>query len=134
MYRLARAEGWIASRREFGRMTLREFDRFIVLRSERHKRECFYAGIPASAIANFAGKMLRDGNTMSPWDFVPQPYEWVRLERKRAEIRDAMVLAFYQKSAIDRSAVISSIVEDGFSEDEAETMLREMFPKWKVAK
>lgn len=132
MYRLARAEGWVAGRAEFGRMTLREFDRFLVLRSERHKRECFYAGITAASTANFAGKMLRDGNTMSPFDFVPQPYEHVRLGVKRTEILDAMVMAFYQQSPVDRDMVIHSIVEDGFSEGEAETMLQELFPKWRV--
>ena len=84
-------------------MTLREFDRFMTLLHFRHKRECFYAGIPASAVANYAGRMMKDGNTVDPYDFVPRSVEFVQRERKKAEVRDAMVVAFSLRSSVDRN-------------------------------
>lgn len=70
MWAIARIEFGLGAG-EFGRMTPRQFRALYDRWEQREKREHLRAGIIASTVANFAGRSMKDGDTMSPLDFVP---------------------------------------------------------------
>ena len=124
---MALAEGWVRSLEEFGEMPIAEFEMLMQHRKNRwHMYQCFPAGLVAAEVANSAGRSLKDGVYRSPFDYVPQAPEPRRVSKLKSEIFNLCM----QKS-VDRDKIVAFIVNRGSNEEEAESILQQMFPAWK---
>jgi hypothetical protein len=127
MWALCRDE-WHMSLEEFGKLTMGMYEELTKRRTIRHRFECYYAGLTSSTIANYAGKSLKDGYTVSPLDFVPMPPPSYLVEIKdQLRVAVSLCMKTGRDLNVARERARTSLVQKGFEPGEIQEILDEVF-------